>query len=161
MQMGYNRRDAEDSLRDMRYDDIFATYLLLQRIKRASSEDNNESVGGSSTKSQSQHIPSSMLRHDTTPGPILPAATNAAIASNFGPPSGRVQRALSTVTQPTQTRRPSNEPQPPVNGNAATARKTGPSKLDVHSADCISILNISICFNNKVCIFYLIFQFFL
>lgn len=29
--MGYNRQDIEDSLSQVRYDDVFATYLLLGR----------------------------------------------------------------------------------------------------------------------------------
>jgi MAP/microtubule affinity-regulating kinase len=29
--MGYNRQDIEDSLAQTRYDDVFATYLLLGR----------------------------------------------------------------------------------------------------------------------------------
>lgn len=29
--MGYNRQDIEDSLAQVRYDDVFATYLLLGR----------------------------------------------------------------------------------------------------------------------------------
>ncbi len=31
VQMGYNRQDIEDSLAQNRYDDVFATYLLLGR----------------------------------------------------------------------------------------------------------------------------------
>ncbi|OQV23675.1 MAP/microtubule affinity-regulating kinase 3 [Hypsibius exemplaris] len=123
MQMGYSRRETEDALRDMRYDDIFATYLLLQRIKRAS--DDNESVGGSL-----KQIPPNLLRSDTTPGPIPPSGIPSSI-SNTGPPSGRVQRASSTVTQP--QRRPSNEPPPPVNGNSAIGRKTAPGGIPAAS----------------------------
>lgn len=29
--MGYNRQEIEDSLSQVRYDDVFATYLLLGR----------------------------------------------------------------------------------------------------------------------------------
>lgn len=31
MAMGYNRQEIEDSLSQVRYDDVFATYLLLGR----------------------------------------------------------------------------------------------------------------------------------
>lgn len=31
VQMGYNRQDIEESLSQVRYDDVFATYLLLGR----------------------------------------------------------------------------------------------------------------------------------
>ena len=33
--MGYNRTEIEDSLRTQKYDDVFATYLLLERRSTA------------------------------------------------------------------------------------------------------------------------------
>lgn len=39
--MGYNRQEIEDSLSQVRYDDVFATYLLLGRKSTDVSKPNN------------------------------------------------------------------------------------------------------------------------
>lgn len=122
--MGYNRRETEDSLREMKYDDIFATYLLLYRMKRPSEE--------SETAPATKAPPSSLLRCDTTPvGSIgatvaqgLQGATSSSSTTNR-----LVHRAASTAaTQSSSQRRPSHTSgevtqAPPTNGTAASGRR--------------------------------------
>ena len=95
-QMGYSRRETEEALRDMKYDDIFATYLLLFRMKRPSDD-----VEGSvtSTKHPDRHL----QRVDTTPGPVnaSASATSQSTASSASSTNtitrGGVTRTSSTA----------------------------------------------------------------
>ncbi|GAU88710.1 hypothetical protein RvY_01351-2 [Ramazzottius varieornatus] len=104
-QMGYSRRETEEALRDMKYDDIFATYLLLFRMKRPS--DDVEASG--STKDR--HL----QRVDTTPGPVNASAsvtsqsTASTTSSNNAITRGGVTRTSSTANAQALQRRPSNE----------------------------------------------------
>lgn len=127
--MGYSRRETEDSLREMKYDDIFATYLLLCRMKRPSEEPEITATSTSAGKA----LPSSLLRCDTTPvssisgtttpqGPTLQGATSTSSTAANRP----VHRAASTAAAPTHpARRPSSETTqaPPTNGTSVSGRR--------------------------------------
>ncbi|GBP29153.1 hypothetical protein EVAR_17691_1 [Eumeta japonica] len=109
--LGYNRQEIEYSLSEAKYDDVFATYLLLGR--KSTDPESDGSRSGSSLS----------LRNTAAPGgPTQPGATNAHAAGagagtgvsggaggGAGSPSHRgVQRSISATTRPQASRRASS-----------------------------------------------------
>ncbi|KAI8433601.1 hypothetical protein MSG28_015622 [Choristoneura fumiferana] len=94
--LGYNRQEIEYSLAEAKYDDVFATYLLLGR--KSTDPESDGSRSGSSLS----------LRNAAAPG--QPAQAQAANAhSGGGSPSHRgVQRSISATARPSNSRRASS-----------------------------------------------------
>ncbi|XP_026324484.1 serine/threonine-protein kinase MARK2-like isoform X4 [Hyposmocoma kahamanoa] len=103
--LGYNRQEIEYSLAEAKYDDVFATYLLLGR--KSTDPESDGSRSGSSLS----------LRNSTAQNQQQPANANAhsvrarvgAGAGAGGSPSHRgVQRSISATARPTTSRRASS-----------------------------------------------------
>ncbi|XP_047541120.1 serine/threonine-protein kinase MARK2-like isoform X5 [Vanessa atalanta] len=93
--LGYNRQEIEYSLAEAKYDDVFATYLLLGR--KSTDPESDGSRSGSSLS----------LRNAAAPG--QPPAAQPANAHAGASPSHRgVQRSISASARPAACRRASS-----------------------------------------------------
>ncbi|XP_068624417.1 serine/threonine-protein kinase MARK2-like isoform X3 [Battus philenor] len=93
--LGYNRQEIEYSLAEAKYDDVFATYLLLGR--KSTDPESDGSRSGSSLS----------LRNAAAPQPQQQQAN--AHAGACGSPSHRgVQRSISASARPAASRRASS-----------------------------------------------------
>ncbi|XP_061725342.1 serine/threonine-protein kinase MARK2-like isoform X2 [Cydia pomonella] len=92
--LGYNRQEIEYSLAEAKYDDVFATYLLLGR--KSTDPESDGSRSGSSLS----------LRNAAPAGAAPPAAAQH---SGAGSPGHRgVQRSISATARPSNSRRASS-----------------------------------------------------
>ncbi|XP_045781307.1 serine/threonine-protein kinase MARK2-like isoform X11 [Maniola jurtina] len=95
--LGYNRQEIEYSLAEAKYDDVFATYLLLGR--KSTDPESDGSRSGSSLS----------LRNAAAPGQPQPASQGNAHAGGCASPSHRgVQRSISASARPAASRRASS-----------------------------------------------------
>ncbi|CAG0880114.1 unnamed protein product [Darwinula stevensoni] len=103
--MGYSRGEIEDSLSNMKYDDIFATYLLLGR--RSSDLESSDSRSGSSLSLRGLNPPPPIT--STSAGnagaPVI-GGTSISSSSSPSPAShGRVTRSVSASQPKSRDRR--------------------------------------------------------
>ncbi|XP_048488188.1 serine/threonine-protein kinase MARK2 isoform X4 [Plutella xylostella] len=96
--LGYNRQEIEYSLAEAKYDDVFATYLLLGR--KSTDPESDGSRSGSSLS----------LRTAAAPGaPAQPPPAQPHNAGGASSPSHRsVQRSISATARPAASRRASS-----------------------------------------------------
>ncbi|KAL0810508.1 hypothetical protein ABMA28_010629 [Loxostege sticticalis] len=98
--LGYNRQEIEYSLAEAKYDDVFATYLLLGR--KSTDPESDGSRSGSSLSLRTAAPPP----HQPPPQPGRDAGATGAAG---GSPSHRgVQRSVSATARPAQSRRASS-----------------------------------------------------
>ncbi|XP_037293445.1 serine/threonine-protein kinase MARK2 isoform X5 [Manduca sexta] len=96
--LGYNRQEIEYSLAEAKYDDVFATYLLLGR--KSTDPESDGSRSGSSL---------SLRTAAAGNQPQQPQQTNAHSGAGCGSPSHRgVQRSISASARPQPSRRASS-----------------------------------------------------
>ncbi|XP_022128922.1 MAP/microtubule affinity-regulating kinase 3 isoform X7 [Pieris rapae] len=95
--LGYNRQEIEYSLAEAKYDDVFATYLLLGR--KSTDPESDGSRSGSSLS----------LRNAAAPPNSQQQTGNAHAGAACGSPSHRgVQRSISASARPAASRRASS-----------------------------------------------------
>ncbi|CAK1549373.1 unnamed protein product [Leptosia nina] len=95
--LGYNRQEIEYSLAEAKYDDVFATYLLLGR--KSTDPESDGSRSGSSLS----------LRNAAAQPQSQQQAANAHAGAACGSPSHRgVQRSISASARPAASRRASS-----------------------------------------------------
>ncbi|XP_046974587.1 MAP/microtubule affinity-regulating kinase 3-like isoform X4 [Vanessa cardui] len=92
--LGYNRQEIEYSLAEAKYDDVFATYLLLGR--KSTDPESDGSRSGSSLS----------LRNAAAPG--QPPAAQPAAHAGASPSHRGVQRSISASARPAACRRASS-----------------------------------------------------
>nr|XP_053620523.1 serine/threonine-protein kinase MARK2-like isoform X3 [Plodia interpunctella] len=96
--LGYNRQDIECSLAEAKYDDVFATYLLLGR--KSTDPESDGSRSGSSLSLRGAQPP---------PPPAQAQGAGAGAGAGAGSPSHRgVQRSISASARPAASRRASS-----------------------------------------------------
>ncbi|XP_045507860.1 serine/threonine-protein kinase MARK2-like isoform X11 [Colias croceus] len=94
--LGYNRQEIEYSLAEAKYDDVFATYLLLGR--KSTDPESDGSRSGSSLS----------LRNAAAPPQQQQAAANAHAGPGGSPSHRGVQRSISASARPAASRRASS-----------------------------------------------------
>ncbi|RVE53819.1 hypothetical protein evm_001481 [Chilo suppressalis] len=95
--LGYNRQEIEYSLAEAKYDDVFATYLLLGR--KSTDPESDGSRSGSSLS----------LRTAAAPPAAQPQPAQTGAGGGAGSPSHRgVQRSISATARPAASRRASS-----------------------------------------------------
>ncbi|CAG0889532.1 unnamed protein product [Cyprideis torosa] len=127
--MGYSRSDIEESLKNMKYDDIFATYLLLGR--KSSDLESNDSRSGSSLSLRGlvPPVPSASAHPQTSSGNAAPSPTHHGRVQrsvSASQPKNRDRRGSAGTQKSTTTSAPANSSNTTTNSNAlSTPTSTG------------------------------------
>lgn len=91
--LGYTKEEIEESLKNRKYDDVMANYLLL--FKKA-----NENEQSDSRSSSSLSLRGLRPSLDAVPSITVTANTSASGTTNQSPAHNKVQRSISATTKP-------------------------------------------------------------
>jgi len=119
--MGYLIEEVEDSLRNKKYDEVMANYLLLGQSNSSNNYEQNEYRSSSSLSLRDRF---SRTSNNSEAQQMIPSTNNCLVTSSSHQSRVRVQRSASAATRPgavrlrTSADTTSNAPQNPTSNNA-------------------------------------------